>query len=81
MNETEKPKPKTTPKPRESRFVAVTDCTFANAIKVGQHQINYLNSKEYDIRLTGTILSIRMKSWKPNQKTVHTTLANVIYWR
>ena len=77
--------PKTAPKPRPSRakptIRSVTDCTFANAVKVGQHQLNYITSKTFDIKLEGDVMSIRKKDWKPSQQTVNTTLSNVIYWR
>ena len=59
----------------------IIDCTFANAVKIGKHQLLYINGKQYDISLKGAVLSIRKKDWKAADDTVYTTINNLIYWR
>jgi hypothetical protein len=66
---------------RKDAKVKLVDCTFANAVKVGQHQLLYIHSKQYDITLKDHLVSIRLKTWKADMDTVYTTTYNMIYWR
>lgn len=65
----------------QAKPVDVIDCTFANAVKIGKHQILYINNQLYDIKLKGIVLAIRKLDWKSSQPTVYTTINNLIYWR
>jgi len=64
-----------------SKPKAVIDCTFANAVKIGKHQLLYLSNQTYDMKLQGQVLSIRRHDWENGKETVYTTTANMIYWR
>lgn len=61
--------------------VKVHDVNVANSVKVGVHQLNYLNSETYDIEIIGAVISFRRKDWKAEERTVYSTLNNVIFWR
>jgi hypothetical protein len=67
-----KPVPKTT---------KVQDVALANAVKVGVHQLMYMSAPTYEMELQGNVISFRHKSWGPDDKTVYSTLFNVIFWR
>ena len=65
----------------EPEIIKVSDVAVANAIKVGVHQLMYLSAPTYEMELKGNVMSFRHKSWGPDDKTVYSTLYNVIFWR
>lgn len=65
----------------EPLSVKVQDVALANAVKVGVHQLMYMAAPTYIMELQGNVMSFRHKNWGPDDKTVYSTLFNVIFWR
>lgn len=61
--------------------IKVYDVSVANAVKVGVHQLMYLSEPIYKMELQGNVISFRHNNWTAKDKTVYSTLYNVIFWR
>lgn len=81
MNEPLPGKMKPSPKRAPPKVKFLTDCQFANAVKIGKNQVLYISSENYDLKLTSGILSVRKIDWPASEKTVYTSISNMIYWR
>lgn len=57
------------------------DVNLANGIKVGNKQLTYINSETYSLDLYKGRLAVRLRTWSAKEKTVYTTINNIMYWR
>jgi len=57
------------------------DVNLANGIKVGNKQLTYINSESYSLDLYKGRLAVRLRTWSAKEKTVYTTINNIMYWR
>lgn len=57
------------------------DVNLANGVKVGNKQLTYIHSDQYSLDLHKGRLAIRLRIWPAKEKTVYTTINNIMYWR